>query len=262
MMTNKIIALAGIAFFLTACSQGGGINIFSVEDDKALGAQIDAEISADPVNYPILKENDYPEAYALIYDIRDKILDAGEVYYKNDFPWQVKIIKDDNVLNAFCTPGGYIYVYTGLIKYLDNEAELAGVLGHEIAHADLRHVTDQLTEQYGISMLLSLLLGQNGSVLGDIAFNLSSLAFSRGDESQADEYSVIYLCPSDYTAYGAAGFFEKIEAEGGVNIPEFLSTHPSPENRIEDIYAVYDELGCDGTETYIDRYQDLIDALP
>ena len=54
------------------------------------------------------------------------------------------------MLNAFCTPGGYIYVYTGLIKYLDNEAQLAGVLGHEIAHADLRHVTDQLTEQYGV----------------------------------------------------------------------------------------------------------------
>jgi beta-barrel assembly-enhancing protease len=65
-----------------------------------------------------------------------------------------------------------------------------------------------------------------------------------------------------YTAYGAAGFFEKIEAEGGATIPEFLSTHPSPENRIEDIYAHFDELGCEGDEIYVDRYQDLKDALP
>ena len=261
-MTNKIITAFSVALLLTACSQGGGINIFSVEDDKALGAQIEAEIAADPATYPVLSEASYPEAYALINDIRDRILASGEVYYKDEFVWNVKIIKDDNVLNAFCTPGGYIYVYTGLIKYLDNEAQLAGVLGHEIAHADLRHVTDQLTEQYGVSLLLSLLLGQNGQVLGDIAFGLSGLAFSRADESQADEYSVIYLCPTEYAAYGAAGFFEKIEEDGGVGIPEFLSTHPDPENRIEDIYAKYDELGCGGTGTFDDRYQDLIDALP
>jgi predicted Zn-dependent protease len=262
MTTNRLIIVFTTALFLTACSQGGGINIFSIEDDKALGLQIDAEISADPATYPILSESSYPEAYDLIYDIRDKILAGGQVYYKDEFAWQVKIIRDDNVLNAFCTPGGYIYVYTGLIKYLDNEAQLAGVLGHEIAHADLRHVTDQLTEQYGVSLLLSLLLGQNASVLGDIALGLSGLAFSRADESQADEYSVIYLCPTDYTAYGAAGFFEKIEASGGVDIPEFLSTHPDPENRIEDIYLYYEELGCLGDDLYEDRYQDLIDALP
>jgi beta-barrel assembly-enhancing protease len=256
------IVLMITVFFSTSCSEGGGVNIFSIEDDKALGAQFDAEISSDPATYPILSPATYADAYQYIYDIRDRILDAGQVRYKDEFEWQVKIIRDDNILNAFCTPGGYIYVYTGLIKYLDNEAQLAGVLGHEIAHADLRHVTDQLTEQYGISLLLSLVLGQNQNVLSDIAVGLASLAFSRGDESQADEYSVNYLCSNLYTAYGAAGFFEKIEAEGGATIPEFLSTHPSPENRIEDIYAHFDELGCEGDEIYVDRYQDLKDALP
>lgn len=257
-----ILIPAILILSITSCSKGGGINIFSIEDDKQLGAQIAAEIAADPVNYPLLKESDYPEAYELLYDIRDRILDAGEVEYKDEFVWQLKIINDDDVLNAFCTPGGYIYVYTGLIKYLDNEAQLAGVLGHEIAHADLRHVTDQLTEQYGISLLLSLLLGQNQNVLTDIAVNLAFLSFSRADESQADEYSVIYLCPSEYYAAGAAGFFELIEASGGSDIPEFLSTHPSPENRIEDIYAVYDELACPGNEIFETRYQQLKDALP
>lgn len=245
-----------------SCSQGGGVNIFSVDEDIALGAQLDAEIMADPATYPVLNEAAYPDAYQFLYDIRDRILDGGQVYYKDEFEWRIRIINDDNVLNAFCTPGGYIYVYTGLIRYLENEAELAGVLGHEIAHADLRHVTDQLTEQYGITMLISLILGQNASVLTDLAVGLTALAFSRGDESQADEYSVIYLCPTDYAAYGAAGFFEKIEAEGGASIPEFLSTHPNPDNRIEDIYGHYDELGCAGTGSYEGRYQDLIDALP
>lgn len=247
---------------LQSCSEGGGINIFSIEDDKTLGAQIAAEIENDPATYPILDSADYPEAYALLYDIRDRVLESGMVYHKDDFTWQVRIIDQDSVINAFCTPGGYIYVYTGLIRYLENEAQLAGVIGHEMAHADLRHSTDQLTEAYGISLLLEIVLGEDQNVLSDVAASLTQLAFSRGDESQADEYSVIYLCPTDYVATGAAGFFEKIESEGGIEIPEFLSTHPNPDNRIADIYAKSSELSCSGEQTYDARYQDLIDALP
>lgn len=257
-----LVIAIGISVSINSCSTGGGINIFSVEDDKALGAEIDAEILADPATYPILDEDEYSEAYDLLNDIRDRILAEGEVTHAQDFLWKLRIIHDDEILNAFCTPGGYIYVYTGLIKYLENEAELAGVMGHEMAHADLRHATDQLTEQYGISLLVSIVLGENAGVLTDIAQGLAGLAFSRADESQADEYSVIYLCPSEYYAAGAAGFFQKIEDEGGVDVPEFLSTHPNPDNRIEDILAKYEELGCGPGELFEDRYEDLIDALP
>lgn len=247
---------------MPSCSNGGGINIFSIEDDKELGAQIDAEILSDPATYPILSESSYSEAYDLVNDIRDRILNSGEVQYKDEFLWKLRIINDDDVLNAFCVPGGYIYVYTGLIKYLENEAQLAGVMGHEMAHADLRHSTDQLTQQYGISLLVSIVLGENSNVLTDIAQGLAGLAFSRSDESQADEYSVIYLCPTEYYAAGAAGFFEKIEEEGEANPPEFLSTHPNPDDRIEAIYAKYEELGCGPGELFEDRYDDLLDALP
>ena len=66
----------------------------------------------------------------------------------------LRIIHDDSTLNAFCTPGGYIYIYTGILKFLDSEDEFAGVLGHEIAHADLRHSTRQMTKQYGVQILL------------------------------------------------------------------------------------------------------------
>ncbi|MBC8045676.1 MAG: M48 family metalloprotease [Fimbriimonadaceae bacterium] len=262
LLISTCITITFITIFNLSCSNGGGINIFSIEDDKALGEQLDAEILADPTMYPILSESTYDDAYDLMNDIRDRILASGKITYADEFVWKLRIIHDDEILNAFCTPGGYIYVYTGLIKYLENEAQLAGVLGHEMAHADLRHVTDQLTEQYGISLLVSIVLGENSSVLTDIAIGLAGLAFSRGDESQADEYSVIYLCPTEYYAAGAAGFFEKIEAEGGTNIPEFLSTHPNPENRIEDIYATYDELMCGEGELFESRYDDLIDALP
>ncbi len=257
-----LLIIISATTFNSCNKDGGGINIFSIEDDKDLGAQLAAEIEADPSTYPLLSEVTYASAYEYLYDIRDEILATGKINYKDEFAWQLKIVNDDDVLNAFCTPGGYIYVYTGLIKYLDNEAELAGVLGHEMAHADLRHVTDQLTEQYGISLLLSIVLGNKQSVLTDIAVGLVGLSFSRSDETQADEYSVIYLCPTDYVATGAAGFFEKIEAEGGSSVPEFLSTHPNPDNRIEDIYATSAELGCSGDEEYASAYEDFLNSLP
>ena len=196
----------------TSCKKGEKINIFSIEDDKALGLQLSEEIAANPSEYPLLSESQYPGAYSYLIGIRDKLLNSGEVKYKDEFSWPLKIIQDDSTLNAFAAPGGYIYVFTGLIKYLDSEDELAGVLGHEIAHADRRHSTSQLTKQYGIVTLLQAAAGDNPGLMAQVAASLISLKFSRSDESEADEYSVIYLCPTDYNAAGAAGFFEKIEA--------------------------------------------------
>ncbi len=257
-----VVLFLSATLVTNSCSEGGGINIFSLDDDKELGAQLAAQIAADPVNYPLLDPVAYADAYDLVYAIRDRILNSGKVYHKDDFVWEVHIINDDNIVNAFCTPGGYIYVYTGLIKYLENEAQLAGVLGHEMAHADLRHSTDQLTQEYGISFLLQVVLGSDENTLADIAASLTQLAFSRADETQADEYSVIYLCPTDYYAAGSAGFFEKIESEGGVNVPVFLSTHPNPDDRIDNIYSTSEDLSCNGEELFDSRYNDLLDALP
>lgn len=237
-------------------------NIFSIQDDIDLGKQVKAEIAANPAQYPLLSEAQYPQAYAYLRNVRDKILNSGQVFYKDKFAWEVFIVQDDNTLNAFCAPGGYIYVYTGLIKYLDSEDEFAGVLAHEIAHADRRHSTDQLTKAYGIGTLVSVVLGDNQSSLTDIAQNLVFLSFSRSDETEADEYSVKYLCPTTLNAAGAAGFFEKIEAQGGSNPPQFLSTHPNPDNRIAKIYEQRNDLSCTGTATLDSEYAAFKASLP
>ncbi|TXC85083.1 M48 family metalloprotease [Luteibaculum oceani] len=268
MKLKQSITLIFIALLtLGACKKkdGGspGFNLFSIEDDKRFGAQMDSTILASPNEYPVLSKNAYPQAYSYLENMRDKLLNSGQVTYKDEFDWEVKIIRDDETLNAFCTPGGYIYIYTGLIKYLDAEYELAGVLGHEMAHADLRHSTSQLTQQYGISALLGIVLGNNPGLLAEISAKLLFLKFNRNDEAQADDFSVRYMCPTDYQADGAAEFFAKLIAEqqaGGQ--PEFLSTHPNPENRVEDIRAKRQELGCEGTATYDQEYAAFINSLP
>ncbi len=240
------ISISG-TFSLTGCKKGG-FNVFTIEDDKSFGAQMETEIASNPSEYPLLSSSQYPVAYSYLENIKQQILNAGQLKHTNDFDWKLHIIHDDATLNAFCTPGGYIYVYSGLIKYLDNASSLAGVLGHEMAHADQRHSTQQMTKQYGLSLLVSVVAGTTSAgQLAQIAADLTSLAFSREDETDADTHSVIYLCPTIYRADGAADFFQKIVDEGQQQPPAFLSTHPNPDNRIANIHSEKNTLGCSGS---------------
>ncbi len=256
------------SFILNSCQKDeddpGGFNLFTVEDDKAFGEQFDEEIRNNPAEYPILDSLQYAAAYAHIYGIRDSILNTGLVGYDDVFPWRIRIIKNDTVLNAFAVPGGYTYYYTGIIKYLDNEAQFAGVMAHEMAHVARRHSTEQLTKVYGIQLLLSILLGDNSEMLtqiaAELATGLAALAFSRDHEYEADEYAVKYLYSTSYDARGIAGFFQKLE--GSSHPPEFLSTHPSPENRIEEIENHWQGLGGKVGNTYETSYNNFKTMLP
>ncbi|MEQ8473151.1 MAG: M48 family metallopeptidase [Marinoscillum sp.] len=270
MKSIRIVGLVGIVITLSltmSCDKNGDVVLFSIKNDIELGAQVSEQIEAD-TSFTILSPVEYPEAYSYLQGITDEILSAEEVTYKEEFAWKIHIIHDD-VLNAFATPGGYIYVYTGLINYLDNVDDLAGVMGHEIAHSDQRHSSKQLQRQYGIQVLLSIALGKDASqlaeVVGQIAGTGAILAFSRSAESEADEYSVKYLADTKYACNGAYSFFQKlIDEKATGNTPEFLSTHPDPEDRVDDINAKAAELGCDTTpveETGF-TYTDFKNSLP
>ncbi len=246
---TTFLALLALAVTGLNCSK---INVFSLDQDRQLGAQVNQEILSNPAEYPVLPERGNEEVYRYIRGITTKILNSGKVEHKNDFAWEVRIIKDDKTLNAFCTPGGYIYVYTGLIKYLDSEEQLAGVMGHEIAHADQRHSTKAMTKQYGFSALVAIATGGQGAgaQLGQVAAGLAGLKFGRDAETEADTYSVVYLCPTGYEADGAADFFIKLEqGDQGGRPPAFLSTHPNPGNRVQNIQQQAKERGCSGRET-------------
>jgi predicted Zn-dependent protease len=264
--TNAVV-MALVAFAISACgvinekNKGKGFNLFTVQQDVELGAQVAAEIDGDPQTYPLLDSVQYKEVYDYIYAVRDKILNTGEVDYKDEFQWRLRIIHDDSTMNAFCTPGGYIYIYTGILKFLDSEDQFAGVLGHEIAHADLRHSTRQMTKQFGVQLLTDVLLGDRAA-LKQVTGALVGLKFSRAHESEADARSVKYLCPTDYNAAGGGGFFQKIEDMGGSRQPEFLSTHPNPADRIEHFETEKVTNGCQGAETYQTEFEAMVAKLP
>lgn len=241
---------------------GGAVGVLmSINQDIQMGLSSVQQIESDPNNYPILDSANNPVAYGHIYRIRNIILNSNKVYYKDEFPWRIRIIKDDNTLNAFCTPGGYIYVYTGLIKYLDNEMQLAGVMGHEIAHADRRHSANQILKQYGVEALIQIFTSGNTQQIAQIGAQLLALKFSRTDETEADDYSVRYLLGTEYDPQGAKYFFQKIS--GSSTIPEFLSTHPNPDNRVLNIEETWNCLGSGGnTGTFDARYLEFKNSLP
>lgn len=256
-------SILSLALVGMACDKNGNVNFLSVEDDKKLGLQVSQEIAADPTTYPLLDEAAHPAAYKYIRDLTDKLLNSGKLTYRNDFVWEVKIIKDDNTLNAFCTPGGYIYVYTGIIKYLDNEDELAGVMGHEMAHADLRHTSRDLTKQQGYEFVIQAITGQKPGTITQLALNLKNLQNSRAYESEADAKSVELLSTTTYACNGAAGFFQKlIDAGNTPQLPQWLSTHPNPDNRVAAINTKADKVGCSKALITPSTYADFKASLP
>ncbi len=236
--------------FFTGCAKWG-LNIFSDTDEVNLGMQLDQEIRKNPKDYPIYSGDPSIKNY-IINNIFNQILNSPEVKKKGVYKYQLELIQDDNTLNAFATPGGFVYVYTGILKYLDSESALAGVLAHEIAHAERRHATQNLTSYYGLSMLASLVLGENPSELAQIAANLLSgltfLANSRAFEDEADDYSIKYLRATRFYPGGVKFFFEKMRDDKLIDtqpskIKTFLSTHPDPIDRIKTAEARLRNLG-------------------
>lgn len=222
-----------------------GANLFSVSDDVSIGKDLDVQIRADRQNYPIMEGHDDVRSY--VSGIGRNILNSSSlIQYKNVFPYKFDVIQDDSTVNAFCIPGGYIYIYTGLIKFLDSEAALAGVMAHEIAHAERRHMTQRLTSYYGVSTILSLVLGSNPNQFAEIAANLfvglGFLANSRSDETEADDYSIKYLRSSQYYPGSIIFFFNKIREEQRKkgqtpgSLERLFATHPLPQDRIDNVF--------------------------
>lgn len=247
-----------------------GMNIFSDQDDVKLGQQLDNEIKSNPKEYPILQNR--PDVKSYVEQIGRKILNSPNIKKKGIYPYTYEIIHDDKTINAFATPGGYIYVYTGLLKFVDNEATLAGIIGHEIAHAERRHSTQRLTKQYGVSILLSIVLGEQPAQIAEIGANLFTgfafLANSRSDETESDEYSIKYLQNTEYYPGAIKYFFDKIQAEKasrGGNLERFLSTHPLPQDRIDDVNKQMQKIGNpqpSEANLFAVRYQAFKSTLP
>ena len=236
-------ALLLLLFMLTGCAttgvNRGDVNLISMEEEWQLGNQLEQDL-----NQQLRLGND-GTANAYIERIGQQIVRQTELA---NAPWSFHIVNDP-AINAFNTPGGNVYVNTGLILAADNVAQLVGVMAHEIAHGVARHGTERLTKTYGLNIGAGLLLGSDPSayeqVLAQIAGTGAIAKFSRNDEREADELGVRYMYQAGYDPEGMAQMFEKLlqQRQGRPSsVAQFFSTHPLTESRIREVRRAASQL--------------------
>jgi Zn-dependent protease with chaperone function len=209
------------------------LNVFSKEQDVEIGRQNAALVLEQ---YELVKSK---AAQAYVEKLGQKLAAQPEAK-SSGFTFSFTLLHVDEI-NAFALPGGPMFIYTGLLKATDNEAQLAGVMGHEMAHVILRHGTHEATKANGLSMGAGWLAGVLGggkiaeSVLG-MGANSAILKFSRDAETEADALGSHLMSGAGYDPVQMAKFFEKLAANGR-QPPQILSDHPNPGNREEVIRA-------------------------
>ena len=189
---------------------------------------------------------------AMVARVGDKIAKRVEEYLADNkqskrvegFEWQFKLV-DQDVVNAWCMPGGKVVFYTGILPITKDEAGLAVVMGHEIAHAVARHGNERMSQgvllQAG-GATLSVMMAEKPQATQDlflqsygVASGLGVLKYSRKHESEADRMGLVFMAMAGYDPHEAVEFWKRMSEAGGAKPPEMLSTHPSDERRINDI---------------------------
>ncbi len=214
-------------------------NKYKVEDDVKIGNEYSAKVENE---FPILSDR---ESTNYVEDVGRRLVNAiPDEFQESKFRYRFKIVNARDI-NAFALPGGPMYVNRGMIEAAKNEGEMAGVMAHEIAHVALRHGTAQATEQsslknqiLGIGAILggAILGGQAGAQLGAIFAAGYQLRYSRRYETQADILGARILANAGYDPRDLANMFRTISSQsGGSRAPEWLSSHPNPENRYQTI---------------------------
>ena len=236
---KKITFSVILTLLLIGCSKAPitGRNQFIIvneAEEMQLGLQSEKEILKSQ------KISHNPQQNAMVERVGRRI---ANVTGKKNFKWEFFVIDNDKEANAFCLPGGKVFVYSGLFKYIANDAELAAVLGHEIGHAIARHGAERMSSgilaQAGGQVLQSVMAGRGNPqntamVMG--AFGVGTqlgvmLPHSRKQEYEADHIGLVLMAKAGYNPHSALTFWEKF-SKSGETPPEYLSTHPAPEHRI------------------------------
>jgi predicted Zn-dependent protease len=191
---------------------------------------------------------------------------------RRDIEYHFTVIESDQI-NAFALPGGFIYFYTGLLREMDNEAEMAMVLSHEISHVVARHGVKRLQAAMGVSAAYELVFGgEDAGKALNLAINLGMMLifseYSRENEREADYFGMHYLVKAGYDPYKGLGMFDKLAALGGGGEPNVFeklsSSHPSTQERIQNTRQQIADMGSVPPDLRVgeDRYRQMLRRLP
>ena len=270
------MGFVSLAFFVQCAGFFGGVGevLVSDADEQKLGAEFNKTLTTNdtakqemPVFIP--RNAAQTEMQNYIIGLAQEVVNTLPATEKPAYAFTYTLI-DKDVENAFAVPGGYVYIYTGILKKMQNESELMGVLGHEITHVTHHHYRRQLAKSTALGLalqgvLISTNAGQVPQLAAGAAFQLAALKFSRSDESDADEGGTIALGKAGRNPMGIATYFERAKSAG---IPEWLSSHPGNSNRVKAVTkyveknSVLKGLAAQGASTaYPDRFRQHVAAL-
>ena len=270
-----LMLLGGLMLIPVGCTTNPAtgeriLTLYSWEDEKQMGASAAAGL-AEQFGGEV--EAAIPSDYVRTVGMK---LTTGIEEGVPDLDWEFTLLNTD-VINAFALPGGKVYFTRGLAEKLSDEAEMAGVLGHEIGHVTARHGNQRISKQIGFNALLvgaAVAVGvadedSDVRTVGQVAVpglaiggNLVLLKYGRDDESEADMLGMRYMERAGYDPSGQLRVMQVLQAESGRGtMPEWLSTHPFPETRIERIQQILAEQYPDAGDTskyvvHAQRYRD------
>lgn len=236
--------------------------LVSENQEIQMGREADPQVTA---SYGLV---DDPELQRYVSDIGLRLAAESE---RPDLPWSFKVV-DDPIVNAFALPGGFIYVTRGILAHFNTEAELAGVLGHEIGHVTARHGAAQMSRQQlqQVGLVAGMIASERFREYGGLAMGalqVLNLSYSRGQETQSDELGLRYIAREGYDADAMIGVFQMLASAGsaggdGGRLPEWQLTHPYPENREANMREVIAETGASRSGTVNrDEYLSMLDGM-
>lgn len=248
---KKILYLF-LIYFIVSCSSvpfTGRKQIVAIPSSQMIAL-------SDESYSKVLEENKLSGNQQYVNSVKrvgERVMKAVENYMKQNgleayidgYNWQYNVIVSD-AMNAWCMPGGQIAFYEGIMPICEDDNGIAVVMGHEIAHAVAQHGNERMSQQLliqlgGIALSEALKTQKEETInLALIAFGVGSqvgvvLPFSRTHESEADELGLYFMAMAGYNPQVAPGFWKRMEAHSEGSPPEFLSTHPDPANRIENL---------------------------
>lgn len=224
---------------------------YEVEDHIIIGRTMQSQIDSMPKVFNVLDKVEYKEAYGYMTQLLNSLKLTSVVKHRRNFDWDVTILHDDNIRNAFTLPGGHIYIYTGLLKFITAEHELMAVLGHEIAYADKELTTIALWEEHGGVLLGDIILGKEVAELGKIVEGIPSMKYTEDKIMTADNFAIELICPFQYDITGLGDF---IQRANGNRIEWIESKKCDIEKRLIHLEEITKPCGEEGV-TNIQQYQ-------
>jgi len=262
---TQYITLLFIAIVISCTTTGPGgekdLILIPTSQEVELGKQFDQQIRAEQRIY-----ND-PEWNAYFNTLGQSIAAVSD---RKDIEYHFTIIESDQI-NAFAVPGGYVYIYTGMLDLMQSEAELAAVTAHEISHIVARHSIQKLQNVLGISLVLEVVLGDSSNEVLQQVINVGLAAalsgYSRTWEREADKYGITYMVRAGHNPNGAVNMFQRLAAnsEGESNFFEnMFASHPQTQERIENAQKMIASMSSDITSRSLNgnKYQSLKSRLP